>query len=51
MVQWLGVRALIAKGPGSIAGRGAKVPRATQRGQKEKNIPNAKKSGTKKAFI
>ena len=35
-VQWLGFCAFTAKGPGSIPGRGAKIPQATQRVQKKK---------------
>ena len=35
-VQWLGLRTRIAKGPGSIPGRGTKIPQAMQSGQKKK---------------
>ena len=34
-VQWLGFRALTAKGPGSIPGGGTKIPQATRCGQKK----------------
>ena len=36
-VQWLGLHALTAKGPGSIPGGGTKIPQAVQHGQKNKN--------------
>ena len=35
-VQWLGVCALTAMGPGSIPGWGTKIPQAAWRSQKEK---------------
>ena len=35
-VQWFGLRALTAKGPGLIPGQVTKIPQATQRGQKSK---------------
>ena len=34
-VQWLGLCALTAEGPGSIPGRGTKNPQAERRGQKK----------------
>ena len=30
MVEWLGLHAFTAKGPGLISGRGTKIPKATQ---------------------
>ena len=36
VVQWLGLSALTARGPGSISGWGTKIPQATQHGQKKK---------------
>ena len=33
MVQWLGLCAFTAEGPGSIPGRGTKIPQAGQCGQ------------------
>ena len=36
VVQWLGLHALTAEGPGSIPGRGTKIPQATWYGQKKK---------------
>ena len=36
MVQWLGLRALTAEGPGSIPGRGTKIPQAVWCSQKKK---------------
>ena len=33
-VQWLGLRALTAKGPGSIPGQGTKIPQDVRHGQK-----------------
>ena len=36
VVQWLELGAFIARVPGSIPGRGTKIPRAVQCGQKEK---------------
>ena len=33
-IQWLGLHMLTAEDPGSIPGRGTKVPQATQHGQK-----------------
>ena len=36
VVQWLGVSAFIAGGPGLIPGQGTKIPQATQYGQKKK---------------
>ena len=35
-IQWLGLRAFTAEGPGSIPGWGTKIPQATQCGQKFK---------------
>ena len=35
VVQWLGFHALSAKGPGSIPGRGSKIPQAMRCGQKK----------------
>ena len=35
VVQWLGLRALTAKGLGSIPGRGTKIPKAEWCGQKK----------------
>ena len=32
-VQWLGLRASIAGGTGSIPGQGTKIPQAVQRGK------------------
>ena len=36
MVQWLGLHAFTAEGPGSIPGQGTKIPQAVSRGQKKK---------------
>ena len=36
MVQWLGLLAFTAKGPGSIPGQGTKIPQATRPKKKEK---------------
>ena len=36
MVQWLGLRALTAKGPSSILGQGTKILQAVQCDQKKK---------------
>ena len=36
MIQWLGLGAFTAEGPGSIPGQGTKIPQATWRGQKKK---------------
>ena len=36
VVQWLGLHTFPAKGPGSILGRGTKIPQATQRGKKRR---------------
>ena len=36
-VQWLGLGALTAEGPGSIPSRGTKIPRATRPKKKRKN--------------
>ena len=36
VVQWLGLRAFIAEGTGSIPGRGTKIPQATRRAAKKK---------------
>ena len=35
-VQWLGLCAFTAEGPGSIRVQGTKIPQATQRGQKKR---------------
>ena len=35
-VQWLGLQAFTAKGPDSILGQGAKIPKGVQRNQKKK---------------
>ena len=37
-VQLLGLGVFIAVGPGSIPGRGTKIPQAMQRGQKKKKM-------------
>ena len=38
-VQWLGLLALTVRGPGSLSGRGTKIPQAVQLGgEKKKNI-------------
>ena len=37
VVQWLGPHALSAKGPGSVPGRGTKIPQAMRCGQKQTN--------------
>ena len=34
-VQWLGLQAFTAKGPGSIPGRGTKIPQAVWHSQKK----------------
>ena len=39
-VQLLGLGVFIAVGPGSIPGRGTKIPQAMQRGQKKKKKLN-----------
>ena len=36
MVQWLGLQAFTAEGPGSIPGQGTKIPQATRHGQERK---------------
>ena len=36
VVQWLGLGALTAEGPGSISGRGTQIPQAVRHGQKQK---------------
>ena len=36
MVQWLGLQAFTAKGPGSIPGWGTKVTQAVRHGRKKK---------------
>ena len=36
MVQWLGLHALTAEGPGSIPGRGTKIPQAMRFSHKKK---------------
>ena len=38
-VQWLGLCAFIAEGPGSIPGQGTKIPQAVQCSQKKKKNP------------
>ena len=40
VVQWLGLIAFTAEGPGSFPGRGTKIPQAAQCGQKNKNLKN-----------
>ena len=35
MVQWLGLRAFTAEGPGSVPGQGTKIPQAARHGQKK----------------
>ena len=40
-VQRLGLHALTAEGPGSIPGRGTKIPQAAWHGQKKKNTVQA----------
>ena len=41
-VQWLGLRAFTAEGPGSIPGRGTKIPQAAWCGKKQKANNNNK---------
>ena len=36
VVQWLGLCAFTAEGPGSVSGQGTKIPQATQHSQKKK---------------
>ena len=36
VVQWLGLCTFTAKGPGSVPGRGTKIPQAMQHSQKKK---------------
>ena len=48
VVQWLGLHALTAEGPGSIPGRGTKIPQAVQHGKKppkkqNKNLDKSQK--------
>ena len=43
MVQWLGLGAFTVVGPGSVPGRGTKIPEATQCGQKKKKERKEKK--------
>ena len=38
VVQWLGLGAFTAMAPGSIPGRGAKIPQVAGRGQKKKKF-------------
>ena len=46
MIQWLGFRTFTAEGPGSIPGRGTKIPQAMQHGQKKgKTFLGKKDSG------
>ena len=40
MVQWLGLHAFTAEGPGSIPGGGTKIPQASRRIQKKIKIKN-----------
>ena len=44
VVQWLGLRALIAEGPSSIPGWGTKIPQAAWRGQKNFLIKKPKRT-------
>ena len=37
VVQWLGLHAFTAEGPGSIPGWGTKIPQAMRRGPKKNN--------------
>ena len=41
-VQWLGLCSFIAEGPGSIPGRGTKIPQAARCGQKANKQKNPK---------
>ena len=43
-VEWLGLRASIARGVGSIPGRGTKIPRAVWQGQKKKKLKKKKRN-------
>ena len=45
VVQWLGLCTLTVEGPGSIPGRGSKIPQATRRS------PKKKKKKSRKAFL
>ena len=38
VVQWLGLRAFTAMGPGSIPGEGTKIPQAERLSQKKKKV-------------
>ena len=42
MVRWLRLHALTAKGPGSVPGLGAKIPKASRRGPKTNKQTNKK---------
>ena len=44
MDQWLGLRTFTAEGPGSIPGRGTKIPQATQCSQKKKKRKEEERS-------
>ena len=45
MVQWLGLGAFTAVGPGSIPGWGTRIPQAMQQGKKTKTKQNSPDSG------
>ena len=47
-VQWLGLRASTARGPGSVSGLGTKIPQATYHGQNQTNKKQNKTTTTKK---
>ena len=42
MGQWLGLHPFTARGPGSIPGRGTKIPQAGRHGKKKKKKKNDK---------
>ena len=43
-VQWLGLCVFTAEGPGSIPGRGSKIPKAMQGSQKKKKFIQVNKN-------
>ena len=52
MVQWLGLRALTAEGPGLIPGRGTKIPQGVWPDKKfKKNLKNNKRKEGPQHYI
>ena len=51
MVQWLGLRAFIAEGPGSVPGQGTKISQTVQCGRKKQKNKTKKQNQKQTTFV